>query len=160
MRISHDKSENQQEKSSNYSKGSITRWKKETTHRPSALSKHNFSHNDNTHKVRAASSSLNRKNEDKFLFRPPTHNIMHAPTPKYTEVDQKINEDSVTFEISDKVHKGYIVKHDKDSDSNSKLKRSSLNRVKRVNKIPLGKRDNNITNQSRSTSRGKQLTTK
>lgn len=160
VRLSQDKNENQQEKSSNFSKISASRFKKDTTHRPAVLSKHNFSHHDPSYKVRAASSSLNRKNEDKFLFRPPTHAVMHAPTPKYLDSDQNQVDDSATLEISDKIRKGYILKQEKDSDSNSKAKRPSLNRVKRVNKIPLGKKDWNIISQSRSTSRGKQLSTK
>jgi hypothetical protein len=66
---------------------------------------------------------------------------MHATTSKYSESDQHLADDSGTFEISDKVRKGYVNKHEKDVDSSSKAKRPSLNRVKRVNKIPLGKKD-------------------
>lgn len=141
MRLSHDKGESHHEKSSSFNKASASRLRKETTHRPSVLSKHNFSHHDHSQKTRVTSNSLNRKNEDRFMFRPPTHAVMHATTSKYSESDQHLADDSGTFEISDKVRKGYVNKHEKDVDSSSKAKRPSLNRVKRVNKIPLGKKD-------------------
>jgi hypothetical protein len=137
--------------------------KKEVTHRNTYLSKHNISHQDEDQKVRAASSSLNRKGEDRFLFRPPTHGTNNMPTPKNrTNLStHKSKEDSIAIDITTKMKKDYIAKSDKESDSNSKAKRSSLQRVKRVNKIPLGKRDINVmNNNSRSTSRSKQLSAK
>ena len=136
--------------------------KKESTHRHTYLAKHNISHQDDDQKVRAASSSLNRKNEDRFLFRPPFHGSNNMPTPKNNISTHKAKEDSIAIDITSKVKKGYIGKSEnKDGDSNSKTKRTSLQRVKRVNKIPLGKRDINVMNNaSRSTSRSKQLSAK
>lgn len=94
------------------------------------MSKHNVSHNEMGNKPRVASSSINRK------------------------------EESTPSDISSKLKKGYFNKNYKEQESNSNTKRSSLQRVKRVNKIPLGKRDVNIINNPRSTSRSKQLSAK
>lgn len=137
--------------------------KKESTHRHSYLAKHNISHQDDDQKAKAASSSLNRKNEDRFLFRPPFHGTNNMPTPKSNNIStHKSKEDSIAIDITSKVKKGYIGKSEsKDGDSSSKTKRASLQRVKRVNKIPLGKRDINVMNNaSRSSSRSKQLSAK
>lgn len=86
------------------------------------------------------------------------------PTPKNRNniSIHKQKEDSEAIDISAKLKKGYFNtnKTDKENDSTSKSKRSSLQRVKRVNKIPLGKRDINTINNPRSTSRTKQLSAK
>lgn len=114
------------------------------------------------HKGRAASSSLNRKGEDRFLFRPPVHGSGHNPTPKNRnhEVTSRSKEDSRPVEITTKIKREYLQKNEKDMETTSKTKRSSLHRVKKVNKIPLGKRDLNSNNVHRSTSRSKQLSAK
>lgn len=72
----------------------------------------------------------------------------------------KSNEDTISVDLASKLHKGYVSKHEKDMDNSSKVKRTSLQRVKRVNKIPLGKKELGSVNPNRSTSRGKQLSAK
>lgn len=69
-------------------------------------------------------------------------------------------EENTATDISAKLKKGYFNKNFKEAESDSNTKRSSLHRVKRVNKIPLGKRDSNIINNPRSSSRSKQLSAK
>lgn len=155
VRLSQDKRNNQSEKNINNPKNANSRCKKESTHR-NYLSKHNISQNqDMQYKVRAASSSLNRKGEDRFLFRPPTHGPSNIPTPKNRQPGSTTHarDDDIDMDLNSKVKK--------ELDSSSKIKRSSLHRVKRVNKIPLGKRDiNSSNNPNRSTSRSKQLSAK
>lgn len=101
------------------------------------------------YKPRAASSSLNRKDEERLMFKPPTHGTIHAPTPKnYPETS---NIHSENTDGNSKIKEEF--------ESGSKIRRSNIHKVKKVNKIPLGRKDMNVTSQAnRSTSRGKQLT--
>lgn len=94
-------------------------------------------------KARAASSSLNRK-EDRFMFKPPTHGNINAPTPKIHH-DSNDHRENLASEITSKIKKEF--------ESGSKIKRSSFQRVNKVNKLPSGKRDINLlSNKNRSSS--------
>lgn len=118
--------------------------------------KRNFPQNKISQKVRASSSSLNRKSEDKFMFRPPTHSTMHMPTPKGQnhQIVPSAPSDPSTTDMASKN------KISKETDSGAKSKRNSLQRIKRVSKIPSGKREGLNVQGNRSTSRGKQLSAK
>ena len=85
-----------------------------------------FDHQSGVYKVRAASSSLNRKGEDGFMFRQPNHRTA-APTPKGVN----LVEDNVATEISSGAKR--------DHESGSNAKRTSLHRIKKVNKVPIEK---------------------
>lgn len=73
------------------------------------------------------------------------------PTPKGRH--ENVPSDKEEMEFTSKMKIG------KESDSGSKAKRVSLHKIKRVNKIPTGKREI-VNNYNRSTSRGKQLSAK
>jgi hypothetical protein len=150
VRLSHDKRASGHEKPADLKNTSLM-WKKESTHRYNYLRKHNFSHNEVSQKTRAASSSLNRKDEEKYLFRPPTHGNNNMPTPK-----GKIASDASEKEDMEFTSK---MKLGRESESGSKSKFVSLHKIKRVNKIPTGKKEG-VNNYNRSSSRGKQLSAK
>ena len=120
------------------------------------MSKHSGTHHQSmNYKPRAASSSLNRKDDERLMFRPPAHATANAPTPKnYTESGNRHSHADETNTDSNSKTKNEF-------ESGSKIRRANLHKVKKVNKIPLGKKDMNPTSQAnRSTSRGKQLSAK
>ena len=80
-----------------------------------------MAHHDRSYKVRASSSSLNRKGEDRFLFKPPTHSTLHIPTPKGMN---NTHEEKLANEISNEIRK--------DIESGAKIKRTSQSRAKNI----------------------------
>ena len=73
------------------------------------------------------------------------------PTPKGRHVNGHSEKEEMEFTSKTKLGR--------DSESGSKSKRVSLHKIKRVNKIPTGKKEI-VNNYNRSTSRGKQLSAK
>ena len=73
------------------------------------------------------------------------HGASNIPTPKNRNntSSQKAKEDSIAIDITAKINKR-LTKNEKDCEPNSKMKRSSLHRVKRTSKIPLSKRESNV----------------
>jgi serine/threonine protein phosphatase PrpC len=148
VRLSNDKRNPQNDLISDNEKHSSSRWKKEPSQRNTYISKNNmFEHQSGVYKVRAASSSLNRKGEDGFMFRPPTHGTA-VPTPK----GLILSEDNVATEISSKVKR--------DIESGSKVKRTSQHRIKKVNKVPFDKHEISKKNAHKLSSRSKQHSVK
>jgi serine/threonine protein phosphatase PrpC len=148
VRLSHDRRNTQNDKISDGHKHSSIRWKKESGQRNTYISKNNmFDHQSGVYKVRAASSSLNRKGEDGFMFRQPNHRTA-APTPKGVN----LVEDNAATEISSGVKR--------DLESGSNAKRTSLHRIKKVNKVPIEKHEISKKNVHKLSSRGKQHSVK
>lgn len=102
---------------------------KETSSRPTLIMKHNLSHQEPSYKVRAASSSLNRKNEDRFLFRPPVHTTLNAPTPNDREDGNAQPNESFKFEVPAKFNKGSLSKNDRNTETVLKIKHASIKKV-------------------------------
>ena len=80
-------------------KTSTSRGMKEAYSRPTLLMKQSLSNQDPPYKVRASSNSLNRKTEDRFLFRPAIQTSINVPTPRDKESNDKSIESSFKFDL-------------------------------------------------------------
>lgn len=95
--------------------------------------KHNLSHQEPHYKVRAASSSLNRKNDDRFLFRPPMHTTLNAPTPNNREDTKEQINNSFKFEVPARFQKGSMSKNERNTETILKIKHASIQKVTYIN---------------------------
>lgn len=117
--------------------------------KPSYLTKHsNLIAHDKNYKGRAASSSLNKRGEDKFLFRPPTQSTINIPTPKgFIPRNEEKNGNELR------------PKFKRDHETGSKIKRLSHSRAKKITKSRLINKDSHHKSH-RLSSRNKQQTGK
>lgn len=74
------------------------------------------------------------------------HGASNIPTPKNRNntSSHKGKEDSIAIDITAKINKR-LTKNEKEVETSSKMKRSSIHRVKRTSKIPLSKRESNVS---------------